>query len=67
VFVLVAFLSAFKSRSTNPPVPTGPGGEAVRDTYKFVHQALAGDGSLTARVVAIGRAGLVVAHLGQRL
>jgi ABC-type transport system involved in multi-copper enzyme maturation permease subunit len=50
VFVLLAFLSASFSRSGNPPVPTGPGGEAVTDSYMFVHQALVGDGTLTARV-----------------
>ena len=31
-FVLLAFLSAFASRATNPAVPLGPGGEAVADT-----------------------------------
>jgi hypothetical protein len=31
VFVLLAFLSVSVSRSANPPVPTGPGGEAVMD------------------------------------
>jgi hypothetical protein len=56
VFVLLAFLSVFASRSTNPPVPTGPGGEAVSDTYMFVHQTLAGDGTLTARVASLSGA-----------
>jgi ABC-type transport system involved in multi-copper enzyme maturation permease subunit len=53
VFVLVAILSAFESRSINPRVPTGPGGGAVTDTYMFVHRTLAGDGALTARVVSL--------------
>jgi ABC-type transport system involved in multi-copper enzyme maturation permease subunit len=36
----------------------GPGGEAVTDSFYFVHQPLAGDGSITARVTALtGRAG----------
>ncbi len=34
----------------HPTPPLGPGGEAVSDTYYFVHRALAGDGSITARV-----------------
>src|SRR6266567_3822133 len=53
VFVLVSFFSAFESRSGNSLVPTGPGGEAVTDTYTFVHQELAGDGSLTTRVTSL--------------
>jgi hypothetical protein len=53
VFVLVSFFSAFESRSGNSVVPTGPGGEAVTDTYTFVHQELAGDGTLLARVTSL--------------
>jgi hypothetical protein len=53
VFVLVSFFSAFESRSGNTAVPTGPGGEAVTDTYTFVHQELAGDGTLTTRVTSL--------------
>jgi ABC-type transport system involved in multi-copper enzyme maturation permease subunit len=56
VFVLLSFLSAFESRAPVPAVPTGPGGEAVSDTYMFVHQTLAGDGTLTARVTALSGA-----------
>jgi len=56
VFVLLAFLSASFSRSGNPPVPTGPGGEAVSDSYMFVHQALVGNGTLTARVTSLSGA-----------
>lgn len=56
VFVLLAFLGAFASRSGNVAVPTGPGGEAVTDTYMFVHQTLAGDGTLTARVTSLSGA-----------
>jgi ABC-type transport system involved in multi-copper enzyme maturation permease subunit len=36
----------------HPAVPTGPGGKAVADTYMYVHQPLAGDGTITARVTA---------------
>lgn len=33
--------------------PTGPGGEAVTDSFYFVHQPLPGDGSVTVRVAAL--------------
>jgi len=56
VFVVLSFLSAFESHYAEPSVPTGPGGEAVSDTYMFVHQALAGDGTLTARVTTLAGA-----------
>jgi ABC-type transport system involved in multi-copper enzyme maturation permease subunit len=36
-----------------PRVPTGPGGEAVNDSYYFVRQPLAGNGSLTVRVTSL--------------
>src|SRR5712692_3504230 len=55
VFVLLSFLSAFESREPVPAVPTGPGGEAVSDTYMFVHRTLAGDGAITARVAGLRR------------
>jgi hypothetical protein len=56
VFVLLSFLSAFESRYAEPSVPTGPGGGPVSDTYMFVHQALAGDGTLTVRVASLSGA-----------
>ena len=63
VFVLLSFVSAFASHAGNPAVPTGPGGEAVTDTYTFVHQPLAGDGTLTARVASLsGAHHLAIAH-----
>jgi ABC-type transport system involved in multi-copper enzyme maturation permease subunit len=34
-------------------MPTGPGGEAVTDSYHLVGQTLAGNGSLTARVTSL--------------
>ena len=40
-------------RACVPPVPIGPGGEAVTDTFYFVRQPLSGNGSITARVVAL--------------
>jgi ABC-type transport system involved in multi-copper enzyme maturation permease subunit len=33
--------------------PIGPGGEAVTDSFYFVHQPLAGNGSVTARVTSL--------------
>jgi len=36
-----------------PSNPVGPGGEAVSDSYYFVHQALRGNGSITARVTSL--------------
>jgi ABC-type transport system involved in multi-copper enzyme maturation permease subunit len=56
VFALISFLSAYESRSGNSPVPIGPGGEAVTDTYTFVHQELTGDGTLTTRVTSLAGA-----------
>jgi ABC-type transport system involved in multi-copper enzyme maturation permease subunit len=56
VFVLLSLVSAFGSRAPVRAVPTGPGGEAVSDTYMFVHQVLAGDGTLTARVTSLSGA-----------
>ena len=32
---------------------TGPGGEAVSDSFYFVHQALAGNGAITVRVTSL--------------
>jgi ABC-type transport system involved in multi-copper enzyme maturation permease subunit len=34
-------------------LPVGPGGEEVTDRFFFVHQPLAGDGSITVRVTAL--------------
>ncbi len=34
-------------------VPTGPGGEAVNDSFYFVRRPLAGNGSITVRVTAL--------------
>ena len=36
-----------------PAPPTGPGGEWVTDSFYFVRQPLAGDGSITARVTSL--------------
>jgi hypothetical protein len=39
--------------NVRPSVPVGPDGEAVTDRFYFVHQPLAGDGSITARVTSL--------------
>ncbi|MGO8960793.1 MAG: ABC transporter permease subunit [Streptosporangiaceae bacterium] len=36
-----------------PRVPTGPGGQAVNDSFYFVRQPLAGSGSITVRVISL--------------
>jgi ABC-type transport system involved in multi-copper enzyme maturation permease subunit len=36
-----------------PAVPVGPGGQPVADQFYFVHQPLAGDGSITVRVTSL--------------
>ncbi|MFZ0387851.1 MAG: ABC transporter permease subunit [Solirubrobacteraceae bacterium] len=45
--------SSGSCQTTRPHVPVGPGGEAVSDSYYFVHRTLQGNGSLTARVSSL--------------
>jgi ABC-type transport system involved in multi-copper enzyme maturation permease subunit len=56
VLVLLSFVTALLSRQPSPAVPTGPGGEAVADTYTYVDLPLAGNGTLTARVTSLSGA-----------
>lgn len=52
--VLVALLAGVSSDQRGaPPVPIGPGGEPVTDSFYFVHRPLAGDGSVTVAVSAL--------------
>lgn len=52
--VLVALLAGVSSNQKgSPPVPIGPGGEPVTDSFYFVHQPRAGDGSMTVAVSAL--------------
>jgi hypothetical protein len=52
--VLVALLAGVSSNQTGaPPVPIGPGGGPVSDSFYFVHQPLAGNGSITVSVAAL--------------
>jgi ABC-type transport system involved in multi-copper enzyme maturation permease subunit len=40
-------------KACTPKYPIGPGGEAVSDGYYFVRQPLAGNGSITVRVISL--------------
>lgn len=52
--VLVALLAGVSSdQKGSPPVPIGPRGEPVTDSFFFVHQPLAGNGSITVSVSAL--------------
>jgi ABC-type transport system involved in multi-copper enzyme maturation permease subunit len=52
--VLVALLAGLSSNQKgSPPVPIGPDGEPVTDSFYFVHEPLAGDGSITVSVSAL--------------
>ena len=61
VTMLVGLLAAAASnsscsvngRSCHILHPVGPGGEAVTDTFYFVHRPLPGNGSITARVTSL--------------
>jgi hypothetical protein len=49
--VLVALLAGVSSDQRGaPPVPIGPGGEPVTDSFYLVHRPLTGDGSITVSV-----------------
>ncbi|HEU5031976.1 MAG TPA: ABC transporter permease subunit [Spirillospora sp.] len=51
LMVLFAVLTGLSSsQKGSPPVPIGPGGEPVTDSFYFVHQPLAGNGSITVSV-----------------
>ncbi len=64
LMVLLGVLSGNGSHSTvsdpqhpngvvgHPDVPIGPGGEAVTDSFYFLHQQLNGNGSITARLTS---------------
>ena len=54
MMVLFALLAGASSdQHGKPPVPSGPGGEPVTDSFYFVHQPLAGNGSITVSVSAL--------------
>lgn len=45
--------SGTNCQSGHPVVPSGPGGEAVADSYQYDRQTLTGNGTITARVTAL--------------
>ncbi|MDQ0595896.1 ABC-type transport system involved in multi-copper enzyme maturation permease subunit [Streptomyces canus] len=51
LFALLAGISG--NQKGSPPVPIGPGGGPVTDSFYFVHQPLAGNGSITVSVSAL--------------
>jgi ABC-type transport system involved in multi-copper enzyme maturation permease subunit len=59
VTVLLGLVAAASShafcngRACNLTVPVGPGGEAVTDSFYFVHRPLEGTGSITVRMTAL--------------
>lgn len=54
MLVLFAVLAGVSSdQKGSPAVPIGPGGEPVADSFYFVHQPLAGNGSVTVSVTAL--------------
>jgi hypothetical protein len=54
MLVVVAVLAGTSSdQKGSPPVPVGPGGEPVTDSFYFVHRPLTGDGSVTVSVSAL--------------
>ncbi|OLT12006.1 hypothetical protein BJF79_04230 [Actinomadura sp. CNU-125] len=51
LLVLFALLAGLSSVQKDvPPVPIGPGGEPVTDSFYFVHRPLTGNGSITVSV-----------------
>jgi hypothetical protein len=52
---LVGLLATAQSNGGGQPakLPTGPGGEAVNDSFSFLHQPLRGDGTLTVPLSAL--------------
>ncbi|MFJ2188478.1 hypothetical protein ACIOJE_11005 [Kitasatospora sp. NPDC087861] len=53
LFLLVGTASSNQHPQGVTALPVGPGGEAVNDSFYFVHQALTGDGSITVLVTAL--------------
>ncbi|MFG2128678.1 hypothetical protein ACGFNV_12895 [Streptomyces sp. NPDC048751] len=53
LFLLAGTTSSNQQAHDAAALPVGPGGEAVNDSFYFVHQALTGDGSITVPVIAL--------------
>src|SRR3981081_1625870 len=52
VVALASAANGKQNPAANPGGPFGPDGEAVTDSFYFVHQSLDGNGSITARVTS---------------
>ena len=53
VVAIAGISSGSQNAGAHPAVAIGAGGEAVTDNFYFVHQSLAGNGSITARVASL--------------
>jgi ABC-type transport system involved in multi-copper enzyme maturation permease subunit len=53
VVAIASAASGKQNPAANPTVAIGPGGEAVTDSFYFVHQPLDGNGSITVRVTSL--------------
>ncbi len=53
VVALASAANGKQNPAANPGGPFGPDGEAVTDSFYFVHQSLDGNGSITARVTSL--------------
>src|SRR5260370_21864157 len=53
VVALASAANGKQNPAANPGGPFGPGGEAVTDSFYFVHRSLDGDGSITAPVASL--------------
>ncbi|MER7170330.1 ABC transporter permease subunit [Streptomyces mesophilus] len=59
VTVLISLFTASSSSvqlggGDRPPAPTGPGGEQILDSFRYVHQDLPADGTITVRIADFG-------------
>ncbi|SEL93016.1 hypothetical protein [Streptacidiphilus jiangxiensis] len=52
LFLLVGTVSSNQHAGAAAALPVGSDGEAVNDSFSFVHRTLTGDGSLTVRITA---------------
>jgi hypothetical protein len=53
VVALAGIANGKQNPAANPGGPAGPDGEAVTDSFYFVHQSLDGNGTITARVTSL--------------
>ncbi|SDU65836.1 DUF1349 domain-containing protein [Jiangella alkaliphila] len=53
LFLLVGTASSNQGAGADAALPAGPGGEAVNDSFSFLHTTVTGDGSLTVPVTSL--------------